>query len=613
MKKIFSTAIILLFATQHIFAAPAKPGVIHYKLPDGSEITVQLRGDEWVNWAETPDGFTLLRNSDGFFEYAVQDEFGDLKLSGVRPHNELERTEEERNLLRNLPVNLRYSKSQIETQLELRGMKHNFVQKLAANQHVLEGEARMPVILVGFLGKPFTKTKEEFEMLFNQLNYKPDRYTTGSIRDYFLANSYGKLDLQIDVFGPYTLPSPISSYDHRCGIGGNPRLMATQAVDSAYFSGGADFSLYDHNNDGNVGVHIVFAGYCQSVGAPPCNSIWSHAWEFLTPREYNGKIISGYSCSPELHGTGGTNLTTIGVIAHELGHSLLGLPDFYDADYSDNGVAVCLDRWCVMAYGGNNGGSDNNSGFTPSLISAWGRAHVGWVPEQVLSTATDITMPSPATADAVYRINTKTDNEYFLIENRQRIPGSWDAGIPAGGMLIYHVDRTNIHVWNENEVNTVASRRRYYVKQANCVATNGCADNRATDVWPQSGKTEFTDSSTPNARSWAGTNTEKPITDIVHHTTARTISFKFMGGNEPSNIHDGIETDNSPSIHAWIANGILHIDRLTIGEIFRIYTVPGILVYQSIAKSDVEMIDVQAFRAGVHIIQSTNKSLKITL
>jgi hypothetical protein len=82
-------------------------------------------------------------------------------------------------------------------------------------------------------------------------------------------------------------------------------------------------------------------------------------------------------------------------------------------------------------------------------------------------------------------------------------------------------------------VNATANNRRYYVKQANCAAVNGCSTNRGTDPWPQTNRTEFTDSSTPNSRSWAGVNTNKPITGIVHNITARTVSFLFMGGGDP--------------------------------------------------------------------------------
>ncbi|MCL2681906.1 MAG: M6 family metalloprotease domain-containing protein [Bacteroidales bacterium] len=710
MKKIlllaFATA---LFATQQTLAIPAYPHPVNYELPDGSEITIRLQGDERVNWAVTLDGFTLLRNSDGFFEYAVLNTFGDLTLSGIQARNETERTVEDKKFLRDVPTDLRYSASQIETRLELRGMMNEFLQKNNEELQRISGTVRIPVILVGFQGKPFTKTREDFDMLFNQLNYTVGG-ATGSVRDYFRDISYGQLDLQADIFGPYTLPNPINFYDDECcnggtgsncsgGSWGNPRIMATQAVDSAYFIGGADFSNYAIGNSNTVNtVHIIFAGNCQAVGASRCNAIWSHAWVLSTTRVYNGKTISRYSCSPEHRSASGSNLTRIGVIAHELGHSLLGWPDFYATNYSG---AVDLGDWCLMA-----SGAHNSSGATPSRPCAWAVVNAGWVPEVILETPQqDITLPNPLDEGIVYRINTKTNNEYFLLENRQRT--GWDANVPGSGMLIYHVDRTSLSPWNNNTVNNVITRRRNYIKQAGCSATNGCSNPRSTDPWPQPqlGKTEFTDNSVPNSLSWGGVPTEKPITDITHNTTARTVSFRFMATPKsdgaavdiptlesktsnsitvyavtpPSNgqtveyaistsssatpislswqvvttfgglwplefyyvyarsaennefyagalsISEAIQTSphvsirdveihGRESLQAWAKNGILYIKGLNIGQIYRIYTISGTLVCQGIAKSDVEETQcIASLASGTYIIQSENKSVKITL
>jgi M6 family metalloprotease-like protein len=530
MKKIvFFVFATILFTTQHVFAVPAYPHPINYKLPDGSEITVQLRGDEWIRWAETSDGYTLLYSSNGFWEYAIQDENGDLKLSGVQAHNPTERTTSEQHFLINLPKGVQYSEAQIETKHFIRGITDDFLQKSGDAQRV-SGNVRIPIILVGFADKPFTKTKADFELLFNQLNLTstPNGSVPGSLRDYFLANSSGQMDLQVDVFGPYTLTGNLRVYTlpEDCS-GGDSRNMARQAIDSAY-ANGANFAEYDPNNTGRVStVHIIFAGYgLENWGTASCNHIWSHASSFSPPRNYNGKSIGNYSCSPEFRGRTGTDITYIGVVAHELGHSLLELPDFYNTGV---GSSVDIGDWCLMA-----GGSWGDDGRTPSLLSAYGRVASGWVHEIELSEPTNITLPNPTVEDVVYRINTTTPNEYYLLENRQRT--GWDAYVPGSGMLIYHVRRTSsdLSVWNSNRVNATANNRRYYVKQANCAQINGCNNNRRTDPWPQSGKTEFTDNTTPNMKSWAGADTEKPITNITHNTTNRTVSFKFMDGLEYS-------------------------------------------------------------------------------
>jgi M6 family metalloprotease-like protein len=530
MKKyVFFVIAILFFATKQTSAAPAVPWPVDYQLPDGTEITIQLRGDERVNWAETPDGFTLLRNSEGFWEYAVIDQSGDLQLSGVRANNTSKRKVNERKLLSTLPKGLNYSESQTESLFEIRNMKNSLPQKLGVDPFVLTGVVRIPVILVGFADKPFTLSKETFEMLLNQPNLTSilGSNVPGSLHDYFSAVSYGQLDLQVDVFGPYTLSGNIRTYASDCP-GGRPGTMAGLAVDSAYHRGGADFSNYVIGNSNTVNtIHIIFAGHGTEAGADPCNSIWSHMSYFSPTRNYNGKSISRYSCSPEYRNASGVNITHIGVVAHELGHSLCDWPDFYDVRGRADGPD--LGGWCIMA-----SGSWNDGGRTPPFVTAWGRDYVGWTPEIVLSFEQDITLPNPAIADAIYRYNTTTTNEYFLIENRQRT--GWDAFIPGSGMLIYHVDRTSLSPWSQNNVmsqNGTSNRRRYYIKQAggDLASTTPLG---WTNPWPQPqlGRTEFTDYSIPNSLSWIGNTTNKPITNIVHNSTERTVFFLFMSSLE---------------------------------------------------------------------------------
>ena len=51
-------------------AMPAYPKPITVTQPDGMMVTVCLRGDERLNWAQTTDGYTLLRNEDGYWTFA---------------------------------------------------------------------------------------------------------------------------------------------------------------------------------------------------------------------------------------------------------------------------------------------------------------------------------------------------------------------------------------------------------------------------------------------------------------------------------------------------------------------------------------------------------------
>ncbi|MDR1739528.1 MAG: hypothetical protein LBR45_02080, partial [Bacteroidales bacterium] len=71
MKKTIITALTTIALTA-AFARPASPKPIEVEQPDGSKITIVLKGDERIKWAETQNGYSLLRGQDGFWEYATK-------------------------------------------------------------------------------------------------------------------------------------------------------------------------------------------------------------------------------------------------------------------------------------------------------------------------------------------------------------------------------------------------------------------------------------------------------------------------------------------------------------------------------------------------------------
>ncbi|NLA23956.1 MAG: metalloprotease, partial [Bacteroidales bacterium] len=85
-KFLFLTIFACLFGfiSQTSNAAPAKPGLIEFVQPDGSKLNIYLHGDEFLKWASSTDGYTLLFNSEGFYEYAILNQSGDLVPSGIR-------------------------------------------------------------------------------------------------------------------------------------------------------------------------------------------------------------------------------------------------------------------------------------------------------------------------------------------------------------------------------------------------------------------------------------------------------------------------------------------------------------------------------------------------
>lgn len=75
---------------------------------DGTKLTVIGFGKFYIAYNETIDGYTVVRNDRGVFEYAKLAGNGDLVPTGVIAHNPGNRNEDEKDFLENHPKHLRY-------------------------------------------------------------------------------------------------------------------------------------------------------------------------------------------------------------------------------------------------------------------------------------------------------------------------------------------------------------------------------------------------------------------------------------------------------------------------------------------------------------------------
>ncbi|QKG79727.1 M6 family metalloprotease domain-containing protein [Tenuifilum thalassicum] len=529
-----------------IYAVPAYPGLIQYKQANGKTLAIFLKGDEKVKWATTEDGYTILLNSKGIYEYAVQDTKGDLQLSGIEVSNIKERTAKEKALLSKISKGLYYSKSQLSMMKSIWEIKNAEAQKAFPTT----GNRKLVCILMGFKDRAFTKSKSDFNTLFNQVG-------SGSVKDYYLENSWNQFNLTVDVFGPYTASQNMSYYggnDYN-GNDSNPRALVTEAVNAA--DAQANFANYDNDGDGTVdGVYVIYAGYGEEAGASS-NAIWAHAWN-ITPVTKDGVTISKYSCSAELRGNSGSTITAIGVICHEFGH-VLGAPDYYDTNYSTGGQFYGTGNWDMMA-----SGSWNNNGDTPAHHNAYTKVKIyGWANATILSSAANITVKPVESNKSFYQINSTTSGEYWLIENRQKT--GFDAAVPGHGLLIYHVHKDVVSASNYNNVNASYPQKMYPVcasattNPSSSASSYGSINSAGCPFPGTSNKTSFTDATTPSMKSWAGANTGKPITNIAENSSTKDITFAFMGGSSggtapatPSGLSTSNITTNSATL-SWSA------------------------------------------------------------
>lgn len=524
MKKLLkrAAALLMLALLAHNAAAvPAYPERVLFRQPGDRDITVTiyLKGDERVHWAETEDGYSLLHDDDGSLVYATLNSDGDMVATEMLATEVSARSLEVVNFLKQTPKHLRFSKRQIEDMLSI-WRQVEAAKSGPKTMSDVTGEKRFLVILFDFQDKHFCHGKYAFKLLFNQLNYSTNG-NTGSVRDYYRDASGGLFTLKMDVAGPYRGAFNMAYYG---ATDYGYQAFAREAVDSA--ANDVDFSLYDNDHDGYIdGLHIIFAGYGEEAGGGS-DCIWSHKWNIFDAPTYNNTVIDVYSCSPECAGNAGDDLTAIGVICHELGH-VFGAPDYYDTDYeSSGGEYPGLGKWDIMS-----GGSWNHGGKTPAHHNPYTKIYIyHWTTCDTIdsSPATYVMDPTDVTIDGVHRVNTSTAGDFFLIENRQ--PIKWDANLPGHGMIVYHVhpDAYGSHVDNSShpqQIYILAKTSSVDTFPNSTPSSYGSVNSSNASFPGDARRDSLTDNSVPWFRPWSKQPNNLPLTNISENTSTKKIYF----------------------------------------------------------------------------------------
>lgn len=528
------------------FAVPAKRVKRQVQQPDGSVLTVMLRGDENFHYTSTEDGQPLVQRADGAYCYATLDSNGKLTASAQVAHDVESRGAAELSFL-----NYYTAESQKVRSLGMERAKQRNARRMArlANRGVVDasgkpvrrvmagatggegigvtGKRKGLVILVNFKDKKMQSkhTQAEWNDYFNKVGY--NKYgNNGSVHDYFYAQSYGKLDLEFDVIGPVTVSKNMASYGANDAQGNDidPAGMIKEACELAYAKEKMDMSQYDWDGDGAVDqVYVIYAGYGEAAGGE-ANTIWPHEWD-IQGGGYSlvlgGQRIRTYACSSELNGGSGTYISGIGTACHEFSHCM-GIPDFYD---TAGGGCFGMDAWDLMDYGSYGG-----DGYEPTGYNTYEKWVSGWIEPTILTAPCYIKNMKPLSdaPEACVVFNEANKNEYYIFENRQ-LKGT-DVALPNHGMLVIHVDYDQ-KVWFDNEVNNTSNHQRFTVVPADNKLTS---ETVTGDTYPGTTKsTELTDTSKPaatlfNANSDGRKFLGKPVTEITEKDGL--ISFTFMGG-----------------------------------------------------------------------------------
>ena len=241
-----------------------------------------------------------------------------------------------------------------------------------------------------------------------------------------------------------------------------------------------DFNQYAAKGTALENVFFIHAGTgAEWSGAS--DIIWSHSWEYASAFCYwmyaqtgniswieedsyykpdlgikvDDVLINNYSIEPEVGGdlTGFSGVKSgpfppdVGVYAHEFAH-VMGLPDQYDYGYESEGTGI---------YSLMSGGSWTRwpnavqySGNTPVHLDAWSKTYLGFDKlTKTISTPKSsqaFTLQPASKGGGMVKIIVPNSggSEYFLIENRQQVDGTFDMGLNRSSMT-YGVDGSKIH------------------------------------------------------------------------------------------------------------------------------------------------------------------------
>ncbi len=516
--RLLVLTLLMMLCVNTINAVPAKPGQHRtLTLSDGTTVSASLVGDEHGHYWAGADGRAYQQISGSLLYRPVDKETISRKAMQRR--------------------------AAVNQQRRARMSGRRNVGQTSGN---ITGEKKGLVILVNFPAgeseDAVTMKEEHNQALFNDIcnkeNYSDGDFQ-GSVHDYFLKQSEGMFNLTFDVVGPVTVSQPMSYYGGNNGSGedkmpGDMIIEAVKLVDSQ-----VDFGNYDWDDDGYVDqVYVIYAGKGEADGGAS-NTIWPHEWSLSSAKYYgsssegeqtlDGVIIDTYACGAELNGSG--NICGIGTMCHEFSHCL-GYPDFYDT--SDSGGQGMF-SWDLMDYGSYNG-----NGYLPAGYTSYERWIAGWMtPTELEYTQQIDNLPALQNEAKAYIIYNKGNkNEYFLLENRQKV--GWDANIPGEGLLIIHVDY-NESKWNNNEVNNTPSHQRmtwvaadneyqYTTYQGSKYYTEAGAAN---DPFPNGNVNAFNKNTTPAAKFYNknsdGTyNMDSSVENITQNANG-TVSFLFRG------------------------------------------------------------------------------------
>ncbi|MDR0517151.1 MAG: M6 family metalloprotease domain-containing protein [Fibromonadaceae bacterium] len=529
----FVVVFAILLVSPKTLAAPYNGEEFEFTQPDGSTIVVHLFGDELHIEAESPDGYTLIKDEDGWICYAkLSDDGNEYVSTGVRYSGKNTKPPSVKKKLRINDNSIREKQRKKKEALgngenmprvKIKGSKEkSAAQPAPAEDDFQQAPQAAPVANDTTYGlvliiqypdnnKKTSLTKTQVDQSFNDPN------TSSSMFSWYKDVSNGKV-LYKNIFSAVvTVDKSFDYYDDDSDYKRVPELI-TSALNKLREELGKNPSLsaefdkittYTRNSRKTALALNIAHAHSPKTWA---KGTWSHRGWYSGGQAVNGVYFYDY----QLSNLSGNNYNTIpvGTMLHENGHMLMGWSDLYNYDATIKNFVGSYD---IMSSG-------------QAMPNPYFRNQAGWI-DTIVITDMNATLSHTANSHKAY-VYRRSATELYYIEARRKEGRS--SGIPGDGLLIWHV--------NTQGDNTTLKSNRPYPQVALVQANNASwqqitAGGGTTANTPfVAARPNFSKNTSPAAKYWDNTMSDIIISEVSAAPTASnpTMTFKIGTGGTVS-------------------------------------------------------------------------------
>ncbi|MFA7174825.1 MAG: M6 family metalloprotease domain-containing protein [Kiritimatiellia bacterium] len=548
MKLLRASAVaVMMLAAVFVQTAVAAPfaKIVEFTQPNGELVQLWGEGDEFYAVFETLDGYTVLfddatlayvyadLNADGSALVSTGVLVGQNRPAGLPQHLRINPEEAQRQARARQEIWERQTGIR-ERWRALKRQRHNYERALAAGPTLMAPPATTGAIigitlLIDFDDDPQAVTREEINEYCNAVGYT-GYGNNGSVRDYYLDVSAGNLDYSNVITAYVRIPNTL----HRKAYYLDPTRDAGESANELIVDAltilkeqpdfaSATAPLIDQatlNNSGQALALNVF--YTGGNGGVWRYGLWPHKWGLY---EVGAQQITDRTSVFTYQITNMGDGLSIATFCHENGHMICGYPDLYDYDYDSIGGAG---KFCLMGHG--------NFDKNPAQFCAYLKYASGWtttveVEPYTFVEASVASRMSDPDFNKIYRFG-KPDvaTEYYLFEGRSQ--ADRDAGIPAAGLFIWHIDELGDRDDQRYAYNDQHNNYECSLVQADGLYhfQNNANSGDKYDSWYAGNSAanysnRFKDSTTPSAKWWDGSNSRIHVGEIGPQADVMTFRF----------------------------------------------------------------------------------------